>query len=131
MNVRAFSCLFGVCLLLMPVVGSAQEGEQGTLESRYQVVVDTLVARLDLSDSVAVRFRGVVGTYLQESEEIFAKHQEKPGRESMEAMSKELAEARDRFDSALEKILTPGEIDQVRTIMDELRQRSAEQAEDG
>ena len=131
MNVRMSSAMLGACLLLLPGTGLAQEGETETLEARYQAVIDTLVTRLALSDSVADRFRGVVVKYLHDSEEIFAKHQGKRDRESMETMSKELAEARSRMDAGLEEILTPEEITRAVEIMEELRQRARDADSEG
>lgn len=125
MTVRPIYLLLSVgFLLLAPATAPAQE--QPTLEQRYQEVIDTVVARLQLADSVGQQFRTAVGSYLTETEKIFAEHQGKTDRESMDAMAKELSKAREGLDRRLETFLSKEQVAQVRAIMDDLRERVRE-----
>jgi DNA-binding transcriptional MerR regulator len=67
-----------------------------------------------------------VGQYLAETEKIFAAHQGTADRASMEAMTKELDEAREELDRQLETFLSKKQVAQVRTIMDDLRREARE-----
>lgn len=125
MTKRSMVLLLGVMLMLAaPVDAPAQE--QQTLEQRYEEVIDTLVARLQLSDSVGQQFRTTVSQYLGETEKVFAAYQGKADRPSLEAMTEELDQARERLDRRLETFLTQEQVAQVRTIMDDLRRQARE-----
>jgi hypothetical protein len=103
-----------------------QEPEQETLAQRYQGTIDTVIARLHLADSAGQQFRITVGQYLAETEKIFAARQGNADRASMEAMTKELDEARKGLDRQLETFLSKEQVAQVRTIMDDLRRQASE-----
>ncbi len=129
MTVRPINLLLGVGLLLaVPLTAAAQEQEQEpkTLADRYQGTIDTVIARLQLGDSAGQQFRLSVGQYLAETEKIFAAHQGNADRASMEAMTKELDEAREGLDRQLETFLSKEQVAQVRTIMDDLRRQTRE-----
>ena len=125
MTVRPINLLLGVGLLLtIPLTATAQEQE--TLEHRYQETIDTVIARLQLTDSAGQQFRTSVAQYLAETEKIFAEHEGKVDRASMEAMTKDLNEAREGLDRQLETFLSKEQVAQVRTIMDDLRRQTME-----
>lgn len=125
MTVRPVNLLLGMALLLtVPLTATAQEQE--TLEQRYQETIDTVIARLQLADSAGQRFRTSVAQYLAETEKIFAEHEGKIDRASMEAMTKELDDAREGLDRQLETFLSKDQVAQVRTIMDDLRRQTME-----
>jgi uncharacterized protein YbaP (TraB family) len=125
MTVRPINLLLGVGLLLtIPLTATAQEQE--TLEQRYQETIDTVIARLQLTDSAGQQFRTSVAQYLAETERIFAEHDGEVDRASMEAMTKELEEAREGLDRQLETFLSKEQVAQVRTIMDDLRRHAME-----
>ena len=131
MTVRPINLLLGAGILLAgPLPATAQEQEQvqvqETLAQRYQGTIDTVIARLQLADSAGRQFRMSVEHYLAETEKIFAAHQENPDRASMEAMTKELDEAREGLDRQLETFLSKEQVAQVRTIMDDLRRQTRE-----
>ena len=131
MTVRSISLLLGAALLLaVPPTATAQEEgqepEQETLAQRYQGTIDTVIARLQLADSAGQQFRITVGQYLAETEKIFSAHQGNADRASMEAMTKELDEARKGLDRQLETFLSKEQVAQVRTIMDDLRRQASE-----
>ncbi len=67
-----------------------------------------------------------VAQYLAETEKIFAEHEGKVDRTSMEAMTKELDQAREGLDRQLETFLSPEQVAQVRTIMEDLRRHERE-----
>ena len=125
MTVRPISLLLGMALLLtVPLAATAQEQE--TLDQRYQETIDTVIARLQLADSAGQQFRTSVAQYLAETEKIFAEHEGKVDRASMEAMTKELDDAREGLDRQLETFLSKDQVAQVRTIMDDLRRQTME-----
>ena len=125
MTVRPINLLLGMALLLtVPLAATAQEQE--TLEQRYQETIDTVIARLQLTDSAGQQFRTSVAQYLAETEKIFAEHDGEVDRASMEAMTKELEEAREGLDRQLETFLSKDQVAQVRTIMDDLRRQTME-----
>ncbi len=125
MTVRPINLLLGVGLLLtVPLTATAQEQE--TLEQRYQETIDTVIARLQLTDSAGQQFRTSVVQYLAETEKIFAEHEGKVDRASMEAMTKKLDEAREGLDRQLETFFSQEQVAQVRTIMDDLRRQTIE-----
>jgi hypothetical protein len=127
MGVRPINLLLGVGLLFaVPLTATAQEQEQEPLAQRYQGTIDTVIARLQLGDSAGQQFRMSVGEYLAETEKIFAAHQGNADRASMEAMTKELDEAREGLDRQLETFLSKEQVAQVRTIMDDLRREARE-----
>ncbi len=131
MTVPPITLLLGVGLLLtIPLTATAQEQEQEreqeTLDQRYQETIDTVIARLQLTDSVGQQFRMSVAQYLAETEKIFAEHEGKVDRTSMEAMTKELDQAREGLDRQLETFLSPEQVAQVRTIMEDLRRHGRE-----
>jgi len=129
MGVRPINLLLGVGLLfVVPLTATAQEQEQEQepLAQRYQGTIDTVIARLQLGDSAGQQFRMSVGQYLAETEKIFAVHQGNADRASMEAMTKELDEAREGLDRQLETFLSKEQVAQVRTIMDDLRRQARE-----
>ena len=131
MGVRPINLLLGVGLLFaVPLTATAQEQEQEQeqepLAQRYQGTIDTVIARLQLGDSAGQQFRISVGQYLAETEKIFAAHQGNADRASMEAMTKELDEAREGLDRQLETFLSKEQVAQVRTIMDDLRREARE-----
>jgi hypothetical protein len=129
MTVPPISLLLGVGLLLTaPLTATAQEHE--TLEQRYQETIDTVIARLQLTDSVGQQFRVSVAQYLAETEKIFAEHEGKVDRTSMEAIGKEMDEARKGLDRQLETFLSKEQVAQVRTIMDDLRRQATEMDSD-
>ena len=129
MTVPPINLLLGVGLLLTaPLTAAAQEHE--TLEQRYQETIDTVIARLQLTDSVGQRFRVSVAQYLAETEKIFAEHEGKVDRTSMEAIAKEMDEARKGLDRQLETFLSKEQVAQVRTIMDDLRRQATEMDSD-
>ena len=129
MTVSPINLLLGVGLLLSaPLTATAQEHE--TLEQRYQETIDTVIARLQLTDSVGQQFRVSVAQYLAETEKIFAEHAGKVDRTSMEAIAKEMDEARKGLDRQLETFLSKEQVAQVRTIMDELRRQATEMDSD-
>ena len=133
MTVRPINLLLGVVMLLAcPVMGMAQEPlqEQETLEQRYQPMIDTVVARLQLTDSEGQQFRTSVAQYLTETEALFTKYQGEASQESMEAMTKEIDEARQQLDTRLETFLSKAQVAQVRTIMDDLRRQAREEDSD-
>ena len=72
------------------------------------------------------QFRVSVAQYLAETEKIFAEHEGKVDRTSMEAMTKELDQAREGLDRQLETFLSPEQVAQVRTIMEDLRRHGRE-----
>lgn len=125
MTVRPINLLLGMALLLtVPPTATAQEQE--TLEQRYQETIDTVIARLQLADSAGQQFRTSVAQYLAETEKIFAEHEGNVDRASMEAMTKELDDAREGLDRQLETFLSKDQVAQVRTIMDDLRRQTME-----
>jgi len=125
MTVRPVNLLLGMALLLtVPLTATAQEQE--TLDQRYQETIDTVIARLQLADSAGQQFRTSVAQYLAETEKIFAEHEGKVDRASMEAMTKELDDAREGLDRQLETFLSKDQVAQVRTIMDDLRRQTME-----
>jgi len=129
MTVRPINLFLCVGLLLAaPVRGTAQEQQQDqeTLEQRYQPIIDTVIARLQLTDSTGQQFRTSVVQYLTETEALFAKYQGKADRASMETMTTELDEAREQLDTRLETFLSKAQVAQVRTIMDDLRRQARE-----
>ena len=129
MGVRPINLLLGVGLLFaVPLTATAQEQEQEQepLAQRYQGTIDTVIARLQLGDSAGQQFRMSVGQYLAETEKIFVAHQGNADRASMEAMTKELDEAREGLDRQLETFLSKEQVTQVRTIMDDLRREARE-----
>ena len=129
MTVPPMNLLLGVGLLLTaPLTATAQEHE--TLEQRYQETIDTVIARLQLTDSVGQQFRVSVAQYLAETEKIFAEHEGKVDRTSMEAIAKEMDEARKGLDRQLETFLSKEQVAQVRTIMDDLRRQATEMDSD-
>ena len=129
MTVRPINLLLGVGLLLtIPLTATAQEQE--TLEHRYQETIDTVIARLQLTDSVGQQFRVSVAQYLAETEKIFAEHEGKVDRTSMEAIAKEMDEARKGLDRQLETFLSKEQVAQVRTIMNDLRRQATEMDSD-
>ncbi len=129
MTVPPINLLLGVGLLLTaPLTATAQEHE--TLEQRYQETIDTVIARLQLTDSVGQQFRVSVAQYLAETEKIFAEHEGKVDRTSMEAIAKEMDEARKGLDRQLETFLSKEQVAQVRTIMDDLRRQATEMDSD-
>ncbi len=129
MTVPPVNLLLGVGLLLTaPLTATAQEHE--TLEQRYQETIDTVIARLQLTDSVGQQFRVSVAQYLAETEKIFAEHEGKVDRTSMEAIAKEMDEARKGLDRQLETFLSKEQVAQVRTIMDDLRRQATEMDSD-
>ncbi len=129
MTVPPINLLLGVGLLLTaPLTATAQEHE--TLEQRYQETIDTVIARLQLTDSVGQQFRVSVAQYLAETEKIFAEHEGKVDRTSMEAIAKEVDEARKGLDRQLETFLSKEQVAQVRTIMDDLRRQATEMDSD-
>ncbi len=137
MTVSPISLLLGVSLLLSaPLTAKAQEQaqeqeqEQETLEQRYQETIDTVIARLQLTDSLGQQFRVSVAQYLAETEKIFADHEGKVDRKSMEAIAKEMDEARKGLDRQLETFLSKEQVAQVRTIMDDLRHQATEMDSD-
>ena len=133
MTVQPINLLLGVGLLLSaPLAATAQEQEQEqeTLEQRYQETIDTVIARLQLTDSVGQQFRVSVAQYLAETEKIFAEHEGKVDRTSMEAIAKEMDEARKGLDRQLETFLSQEQVAQVRTIMDDLRRQATEMDSD-
>ncbi len=76
MTVQPINLLLGVGLLLSaPLTATAQEQEQETLEQRYQETIDTVIARLQLTDSLGQQFCVSVAQYLAETEKIFAEHE--------------------------------------------------------
>ena len=131
MTVPPITLLLGVGLLLtIPLTATAQEQEQEreqeTLDQRYQETIDTVIARLHLTDSLGQQFRVSVAQYLADTEKIFAEHEGKVDRTSMEAMTKELDQAREGLDRQLETFLSPEQVAQVRTIMEDLRRHGRE-----
>ena len=131
MTVSPINLLLGVGLLLSaPLTATAQEQEQETLEQRYQETIDTVIARLQLTDSLGQQFRVSVAQYLAETEKIFADHEGKVDRKSMEAIAKEMDEARKGLDRQLETFLSKEQVAQVRTIMDDLRHQATEMDSD-
>ncbi|TDJ54793.1 MAG: hypothetical protein E2O47_05375 [Gemmatimonadetes bacterium] len=125
MTVRPVNLLLGMALLLtVPLTATAQEQE--TLDQRYQETIDTVIARLQLADSAGQQFRTSVAQYLAETEKIFAEHEGTVDRASMEAMTKELDDAREGLDRQLETFLSKDQVAQVRTIMDDLRRQTME-----
>ncbi len=135
MTVQPINLLLGVGLLLSaPLAATAQEQEQEqeqeTLEQRYQETIDTVIARLQLTDSAGQQFRVSVAQYLAETEKIFAEHEGKVDRTSMEAIAKEMDEARKGLDRQLETFLSQEQVAQVRTIMDDLRRQATEMDSD-
>ncbi len=125
MTVRPVNLLLGMALLLtVPLTATAQEQE--TLDQRYQETIDTVIARLQLADSAGQQFRTSVAQYLAETEKIFAEHEGNVDRASMEAMTKELDDAREGLDRQLETFLSKDQVAQVRTIMDDLRRQTME-----
>ena len=129
MGVRPINLLLGVGLLFvvhLTATAQEQEQEQEPLAQRYQGTIDTVIARLQLGDSAGQQFRMSVGQYLAETEKIFTAHQGNADRTSMEAMTKELDEAREGLDRQLETFLSKGQVAQVRTIMDDLRRQARE-----
>ncbi|MCZ6754845.1 MAG: hypothetical protein O7E49_05995 [Gemmatimonadetes bacterium] len=125
MTVRPINLVLGMALLLtVPLTATAQEQE--TLEQRYQETIDTVIARLQLADSAGQQFRTSVAQYLAETEKIFAEHEGTVDRASMEAMTKELDDAREGLDRQLETFLSKDQVAQVRTIMDDLRRQTME-----
>ncbi len=133
MTVPPITLLLGVGLLLTaPLTATAQEQEQEhveeleTLDHRYQETIDTIIARLELDDSAGQQFRMSVVQYLAETEKIFAQHEGKIDRASMEAIAKEMDEARKGLDRQLEAFLSKEQVAQVRTIMDDLRLQARE-----
>ncbi|MEE8267317.1 MAG: hypothetical protein V3R97_00245 [Gemmatimonadales bacterium] len=129
MTVPPINLLLGVGLLLTaPLTATAQEHE--TLEQRYQETIDTVIARLQLTDSVGQQFRVSVAQYLAETEKIFAEHEGRVDRTSMEAIAKEMDEARKGLDRQLETFLSKEQVAQVRTIMDDLRRQATEMDSD-
>ncbi len=141
MTVPPINLLLGVGLLLtIPLTATAQEQEQErereqeqeqeTLDQRYQETIDTVIARLQLPDSVGQQFRMSVAQYLAETERIFAEHEGKVDRTSMEAIAKEMDEARKGLDRQLETFLSKEQVAQVRTIMDDLRRQATEMDSD-
>ncbi len=129
MTVPPINLLLGVGLLLTaPLTATAQEHE--TLEQRYQETIDTVIARLQLVDSVGQQFPVSVAQYLAETEKIFAEHEGKVDRTSMEAIAKEMDEARKGLDRQLETFLSKEQVAQVRTIMDDLRRQATEMDSD-
>lgn len=125
MTVRPINLLLGMALLLtVPPTATAQEQE--TLDQRYQETIDTVIARLQLADSAGQQFRTSVAQYLAETEKIFAEHEGNVDRASMEAMTKELDDAREGLDRQLETFLSKDQVAQVRTIMDDLRRQTME-----
>ena len=125
MTVRPINLLLGMALLLtVPLTATAQAQE--TLEQRYQETIDTVIARLQLADSAGQQFRTSVAQYLAETEKIFAEHEGNVDRASMEAMTKELDDAREGLDRQLETFLSKDQVAQVRTIMDDLRRQTME-----
>ncbi len=129
MTVPPINLLLGVGLLLTaPLTATAQEHE--TLEQRYQETIDTVIARLQLTDSAGQQFRVSVAQYLAETEKIFAEHEGKVDRTSMEAIAKEMDEARKGLDRQLETFLSQEQVAQVRTIMDDLRRQATEMDSD-
>ena len=125
MTVRPINLVLGTALLLtVPLTATAQEQE--TLEQRYQETIDTVIARLQLADSAGQQFRTSVAQYLAETEKIFAEHEGTVDRASMEAMTKELDDAREGLDRQLETFLSKYQVAQVRTIMDDLRRQTME-----
>ena len=125
MTVRPINLLLGMALLLT-VPPTATAKEQETLEQRYQETIDTVIARLQLADSAGQQFRTSVAQYLAETEKIFAEHEGNVDRASMEAMTKELDDAREGLDRQLETFLSKDQVAQVRTIMDDLRRQTME-----
>ncbi len=129
MTVPPINLLLGVGLLLTaPLTATAQEHE--TLEQRYQETIDTVIARLQLTDSVGQQFRVSLAQYLAETEKIFAEHEGRVDRTSMEAIAKEMDEARKGLDRQLETFLSKEQVAQVRTIMDDLRRQATEMDSD-
>ncbi len=133
MTVPPINLLLGVGLLLtIPLTATAQEQEQEqereqeTLDQRYQETIDTVIARLQLPDSVGQQFRMSVAQYLAETERIFAEHEGKVDRTSMEAIAKEMDEARKGLDRQLETFLSKEQVAQVRTILEDLRRHGRE-----
>jgi len=125
MTVRPVNLLLGMALLLtVPLTATAQEQE--TLDQRYQETIDTVIVRLQLADSAGQQFRTSVAQYLAETEKIFAEHEGNVDRASMEAMTKELDDAREGLDRQLETFLSKDQVAQVRTIMDDLRRQTME-----
>ncbi len=129
MTVPPITLLLGVGLLLTaPLTATAQEHE--TLEQRYQETIDTVIARLQLTDSAGQQFRVSVAQYLAETEKIFAEHEGKVDRTSMEAIAKEMDEARKGLDRQLETFLSKEQVAEVRAIMDDLRRQATEMDSD-
>ena len=122
MTVRPINLLLGVGLLLTaPLAATAQEQAQEqeqeqdkeTLDQRYQGTIDTVIARLQLDDSTGQQFRMSVVQYLAETEKIFAEREGTADRASMEAMAKELDQAREGLDRRLETFLSKEQVAQV------------------